>query len=155
MRLCSFSVSVAFVVMMGAAGAESFAKVPLVFDPTARSISPKEVEAFRNALAEFSPASSNVGNQWIYGNSGQAIEALGLVYQISGDRGLLEPNDRSVGQGGFGAKRPRAAYRSDNECFGRGRLLRVWPNKEPTAADSRLLRPQKMEILSGTLRIVL
>lgn len=49
----------------------------------------KETAALEAWAQRFKPEPNNEGNAWAFGHSGQAIEALGLMYEATGDRALL------------------------------------------------------------------
>jgi hypothetical protein len=94
-------------------------------------VSTNEIAAFR-AFMQTQPADGdNNHNNWVYGNGGKNIEALGMVYEISGDREILDQMIRFAD----------AALASRNDpATGRmiwtGRRELAWPNKPADAADA-------------------
>ncbi|WP_441246591.1 hypothetical protein [Kitasatospora sp. McL0602] len=53
-----------------------------------------EIASFRSYVQTLTPAADNIGNDWAQGHSGEETKAMGLVYEISHDRPVL---DRMIG----------------------------------------------------------
>ncbi len=104
---------------------------PMLVENSAGPVTTREIQAFKNFMAEVVPPSNNFHNAFVYGAGGEAAEALGRVYEISGDVALL---DRML----VFADRMLAA-RNDPQT---GRLIwtgareLVWPNKAADAKDA-------------------
>ncbi|GAA2142762.1 hypothetical protein GCM10009760_28280 [Kitasatospora kazusensis] len=57
-------------------------------------VTPDEIKSFRSYVQTLTPAADNIGNQWAQGHSGEDTKAMGLVYEVSADRAVL---DRMIG----------------------------------------------------------
>ncbi|WP_143076606.1 hypothetical protein [Streptomyces sp. MUSC 14] len=57
-------------------------------------VTPHEIKSFTAHVQTLTPASDNMGNNWAQGRSGQAVKAMGRVYEISHDTAVL---DRMIG----------------------------------------------------------
>jgi len=53
-------------------------------------VTANEITSFRTYVTPLTPATSNLGNNWAQGHSGEQTKAMGLVYEISGDVGVLD-----------------------------------------------------------------
>ena len=111
------------------------AKPALIYDGPTGSVTAAELKAFKACMAEFTPAASNTNNAWVYGNSGQAIEALALVYELSGDTDFLnrmiELSDTALAERNDLAPPPVG-----QRIIWTGKISPVWPNRAPDLADA-------------------
>jgi hypothetical protein len=71
----------------------------LVFESPSGPLTAREIAGFKSWAQTFHPDPDNVGDAWAFGHSGQALEALGLMYEATGDRALL---DRMIAIAGIG-----------------------------------------------------
>lgn len=62
---------------------------PLVFERLTGPPTSQEVTAFKAWAGAFRPDSSNEGDAWAQGHSGQALQAMGLMYEMTGDPAIL------------------------------------------------------------------
>src|SRR6185437_3630364 len=72
-----------------------------IFNPIARAaeiliekidapVNTNEIAAFKAFMQTQPVSGDNVGNDWVYGSSGKDTESLGMVYEISRDREVLD-----------------------------------------------------------------
>jgi len=72
---------------------------PLVFESPSGPLTLREIAGFKSWAQAFHPDADNQGDAWAFGHSGQALEALGLMYEATGDRDFL---DRMIEIAGVG-----------------------------------------------------
>ena len=53
-------------------------------------VAQSEIDSFKAYIATITPATSNIGNAWAQGASGEELKAMGLVYEISRDTAILD-----------------------------------------------------------------
>jgi hypothetical protein len=53
-------------------------------------VTPNEITSFTAYVQALSPAKDNIGNNWAQGGSGQAVKAMGRVYEVSHDTAVLD-----------------------------------------------------------------
>jgi hypothetical protein len=104
---------------------------PMVVESATGPVTAKEILAFKNFMAEVAPPSNNFHNAFVYGAGGEAVKALGRVFEISGDVALLDRmlvfTDRML------------AARNDPKTgtiIWTGARELVWPNKAADAKDA-------------------
>src|SRR6185436_13743247 len=68
----------------------SIARSAMVIESLSGAVTPNEISSFKTYMAARSMAANNYGNEWVYGGSGTDMEALGQVYEITGDRAILD-----------------------------------------------------------------
>src|SRR6185437_8405659 len=62
----------------------------MVIESLSGPVTPKEISAFKAFMQTQPTSDSNNHNGWVYGSSGKNTEALGMVYEISHDQGILD-----------------------------------------------------------------
>lgn len=104
----------------------------MVVEGTTGPVTAKELQAFKRFMQDVPLATNNLHNAMVYGGGGEAAEALGRVFEISGDVELLDRmlafTDRML------------AARNDPQTgavIWTGARERVWPNQ--TTKDGRPL----------------
>ncbi|MFI5453365.1 hypothetical protein ACHMWN_14555 [Pedobacter sp. UC225_61] len=94
-------------------------------------ITANELTAFKKFAKAFVPAKSNLGNAWVYGTSGSAMEAIGVMYEATHDNELLDILIQLA---------DKALLARNNPVNGRvlwnGKRELCWPNKSNTVIDS-------------------
>jgi hypothetical protein len=94
-------------------------------------VTTNEIATFK-AFMQAQPASGdNTGNYWVYGRGGADIEALGMVYEISGDTQILDQMIRFADAA--------LACRNDpatGRVIWTGKRDLCWPNKRATDPDA-------------------
>lgn len=63
---------------------------PLIIEAPAGPPTAREIAGFKTWAQEFRPDPDNVNNGWAFGHSGQALEALGRLYEATGDIAFLD-----------------------------------------------------------------
>ncbi|MFE2725616.1 hypothetical protein [Kitasatospora sp. NPDC059327] len=66
----------------------------LTFSSLDGPVTPDEITSFKDYIRTLTPAADNIRNQWAQGHSGEDTKAMGLVYEVSADRAIL---DRMIG----------------------------------------------------------
>lgn len=83
-------------------------------------VTTNEIVSFKAAIANLVPGESNRRNNYSYGNSGDAMEACGDMYDVTKDRAILDKLilfcDKVV------------SIRNTNRVMWTGRIDPVWPN---------------------------
>lgn len=86
-----------------------------------------ELVSFRTYMATLVPATSNIGNTWAQGSSGEAVKAMGLVYEVGHDSGTLDQMirfcDAVLSERNDLASAPVGQY-----VIWSGDIAPVWPN---------------------------
>jgi hypothetical protein len=95
------------------------------------SVTQNEIQAFKSFMQTRNISNNNVGNDWVYGDSGKDTEALGLMYEVTGDVAIL---DRMI-QFADGALTTRNSATTGRMIW-TGRRELCWPNKDITAPDA-------------------
>ena len=99
---------------------------PMIVEGPTGPVTIKEISAFKNFMKDVPPATNNIGNAMVYGGSGEAAEALGRVFEISGDVELLNRmlvfTDRMLA----GRNDPKTGA-----VIWTGARELVWPNQAP------------------------
>lgn len=122
----AFSCATALFISVAAAAAPS-----LLIENLEGPVTPAEVAAFKAYLQAQPLPSTNEHNAMVYGSAGMAVEAAGTMYEITGDRALL---DRMV-------EFADAMLAGRNDPVS-GRVLwtgerdLAWPNKRATDAEA-------------------
>lgn len=53
-------------------------------------VTSEELQSFNQYISDLVPAQDNIANNWAQGRSGEQTKAMGLVYQIAGERSVLD-----------------------------------------------------------------
>lgn len=70
------------------------ARAQLVIESFDGPVTQQEIGSFRTHVQSLTPATSNLGNAWSQGASGEQARAMGLVYEITGDTAILDQEIR-------------------------------------------------------------
>ena len=100
---------------------------PMIVESLEGPVTAKEILAFKNFMKEVPAPKNNIHNAMVYGPGGVAVEAMGTMFEISGDVELL---DRMLG-----FTDAMLAARNDlktGAIIWTGNREPVWPNQEPT-----------------------
>jgi hypothetical protein len=100
--------------------------------PTGRAeidgpITPTEIAGFKRLMLSERPPANGSGNVWVFGGSGKAIEACGLMFQATGDRAIL---DRMIDfcDAALAGRNDLASVENGGQCTTwTGNLDPVWP----------------------------
>ncbi|MFC5476359.1 hypothetical protein [Paraherbaspirillum soli] len=72
------------------AKASPVASAGMVVDSFSGPVTANEINSFKSYIQTLVPATDNIGNEWAQGPSGEQTKAMGLVYEITGDRAILD-----------------------------------------------------------------
>ena len=90
-----------------------------------------EISSFKTFVTGLTPDVNNIGNTWAQGHSGEETKAMGLVYEISQDTGVLDQMirfcDAVLSERNDLAPSPTGQY-----VIWTGRIDPVWPNNVTT-----------------------
>jgi len=106
----------------------------LLFEKPSGQVTPHEVQAFKDFMAEATFPKDNTHNAMVYGSGGAYVEALGLMYEITADPEILNrmitfTDDMLAARNN--PKNGRVMWTGERDL--------VWPNKaadSPDATDS-------------------
>ncbi|HZY63993.1 MAG TPA: chitobiase/beta-hexosaminidase C-terminal domain-containing protein [Edaphobacter sp.] len=94
-------------------------------------VTSNELNSFKAYVTAQTPAANNIGNNWAQGHSGEQTKAMGLVYEISHDTGVLDQMirfcDAVLSERNDLAPSPTGQY-----VIWTGRIDPVWPNDVST-----------------------
>ncbi|WP_329563195.1 hypothetical protein [Kitasatospora sp. NBC_01266] len=62
----------------------------LTFSSLDGPVTPAEIASFTSYIETLTPSPDNDGNAWAQGHSGEDVKAMGLVYEVSGNRAVLD-----------------------------------------------------------------
>src|SRR5579884_3123254 len=71
-----------------------YASAQLTIDSFDGPVTQNEITSFRSFVQTLTPPSSNSGNAWSQGGGGEQGRAMGLVYEATGDVGILDQEIR-------------------------------------------------------------
>jgi hypothetical protein len=102
-----------------------------------------EIASFKTFMQSRVPSDNNIGNDWVYGDSGKDTEALGLLYEITGDAAILDQMIRFADAA--------LACRNDS-ANGRivwtGKRELCWPNKSPETGDGKYSGSENGDVIA-------
>ena len=73
----------------GAASTPAAPAAPMIVEEGTAAVTPKEIQAFKSFMQTAPVPTDNIRNAMVYGAGGVAAEALGRVFEISGDAEIL------------------------------------------------------------------
>lgn len=106
-------------------------------------VTQKEISAFKTFMEGRPASGDNLGNDWVYGNSGKDMESLGMVSEISKDTAILDQMIRFAD----------AALASRNDATnGRviwtGKRELCWPNKAENVVDAKYSGSENGDVIA-------
>lgn len=101
---------------------------PMLVEKSEGPVTPKEVQAFKNFMREAPVPTNNIHNAMVYGSGGVAVEALGRMVELTGDRELLDRMLVFTDAMLAGRNDPQRG-----EIIWTGKRELVWPNMNPIA----------------------
>lgn len=104
------------------------AQAQLIIDSFDGPVTQNEINSFRAFVQTLTPASSNSGNVWSQGGSGEQTRAMGLVYEASGDTGILDQEIR-FSDAVLSERNDLAPAPVGQHVIWTGRIDPVWPNR--------------------------
>lgn len=99
---------------------------PLIIEKLDGPVTAAEVKAFKSFMREVPVPKDNLRNAMVYGSGGMAVESLGRVFEISGDRELLDLMLRFTDAMLAGRNDPKTGL-----IVWTGEREPVWPNSVP------------------------
>jgi hypothetical protein len=103
------------------------ASTGMVVESFSGPVTSGEVNSFKSYIQPLVPATDNIGNQWAQGASGEQTKAIGLVYEMNGDRTVLDKMlvfcDSVLSERNDLAPAPVGQHK-----IWTGRIDPVWPN---------------------------
>lgn len=103
-----------------------FSAEPLIVEKLEGPVTAAEVKAFKSFMREVPVPSDNLHNAMVYGSGGMAVESLGRMFEISGDRELLDLMLRFTDAMLAGRNDPKTGL-----IIWTGEREPVWPNSLP------------------------
>jgi hypothetical protein len=107
------------------------AKARILIESLDGPVTAKEIAAYKAYMKERPPADDNVHNTYVYGSTGDAIESLGNMYEVTHDREIL---DRMIQYADH-----ILGHRNDpktGRMIWTGRRERCWPNSPASAPEA-------------------
>jgi len=80
----------ALLISCSALSLRASAATPLVFETLSGPITPGEIAGFESWMEKFEPDATNENDAWAFGHSGQALEALGYLYEATHEQRFLD-----------------------------------------------------------------
>src|SRR3954465_6558686 len=90
MKLRSSRPPITTLVLVCSAFALSVPAAEMLIENPDGPVTSNEVAAFKAFMRTRPTSDNNIGNDWVYGDAGKDTEALGMVYELSGDVELLD-----------------------------------------------------------------
>lgn len=88
----------------------------------------RETDSFYRHIAQFQPSDDNIGNAWVQGDSGEAVKAIGLIYQFTFSVFLLNQMIRFCDKL-LSIRNDIAPFPVGQHKIWTGYVDAVWPNK--------------------------
>lgn len=82
--------SALFIATLSVCFATKTVAATMAIDSLSGAITANEIAAFKNYMATTTIATNNAGNAWLFGSSGKESQALGIMYEATGDTGILD-----------------------------------------------------------------
>lgn len=117
--------------LVAAAALVVAAPPPMVIDGLDGPVTSREIDTFVAHMAQVQPPTSNLGNAMVYGAGGRNAEALGQMYEVSGQTKILDQMLHYADT--FLTNRNHPAT---GRVLWTGRRELAWPNKAATATDA-------------------
>lgn len=90
-----------------------------------------EIKSFKAYIAAQTPATDNIGNNWAQGTSGEDVKAMGMVYEITRDTGILDQMIRYC-DAVLSERNDLAPAPVGQHVIWTGQIDPVWPNEVTT-----------------------
>lgn len=115
----------------------------MVIDSLDGAVTAKEIDTFVAHLAQVQPPSSNLDNALAYGAGGRNVEALGQMYEVSGQARILDRMLQFTDR--FLASRN---HPSSGRVLWTGKRELAWPNKSATDAEARYSATENGDVIA-------
>ena len=103
------------------------ARAQLTVDSFDGPVTKDEINSFRALVQTLTPPSSNSGNAWSQGSGGEQARGMGLVYEATGDLGILDQEIRFC-DALLAERNDLAPAPLGQHVIWTGRIDPVWPN---------------------------
>jgi hypothetical protein len=114
-----------------AMGALSASAADMIIERPDGPVTTNEIGSFKAFMQIQPDEGDNNHNHWVYGNGGKNIEALGLVYEISRDREVLNQMIRFADAALAARNNP-----TNGRMIWTGKRELAWPNKPADSPDA-------------------
>ena len=115
----------------------------MAIDSLTGPITTNEISAFEAYMATQTPGQTPWGtlggtghNEWADGNSGNALEALGLMYEASGDMAILNTMISWADKCTSERNDPMSAANGGQRVLWTGHINKVWVPNDPTSSSA-------------------
>jgi hypothetical protein len=106
-------------------------------------VTTNEIATFKAFLRAQPTSGDNIGNDWVYGSAGKNTEALGMVYEITGDVAILDQMIRFADDA--------LACRNDavnGRILWTGKRELCWPNRDPKVEDGKYSGSENGDVIA-------
>jgi len=93
-------------------------------------VTQREINAFKEYMNNFPAPPGNSGNGWVFGNPGKAIEACGMMYEVSHDQGILDRMIFLCDDALSGRNDLATAANGGQKVVWTGKVEPVWPSSK-------------------------
>lgn len=107
------------------------AEPKLAFDLKAKQVTPAEVAAFKAYMVHHEPPVDGSGNVWVYGEPGKMLEALGMMYEITHDREILDRMLVYCDAALYARQDLLPADQGGQRKAWTGKVEPIWPSQKP------------------------
>ncbi len=118
-------------VLLIATAVPAAAAPAMVIERLDGAVTSKEISSFVDHIKTVAPPSDNLGNAMVYGNGGRNAEALGQMYEVSGQRQILDIQLNYADE--FLAGRNNSAT---GRVLWTGKRELAWPNKDTSSEEA-------------------
>ncbi len=108
------------------------AAAEMLIEKTDAPATTNELAAFKAFLKTQPTSDNNVGNDWVYGSAGKCTESLGMVYEITRDREILDQMIRFADDALACRNNP-----TNGRIIWTGKRELCWPNKAENVEDGK------------------
>jgi hypothetical protein len=111
----------------------------LVLESLTGAVTTNEINAFKAYMATYPTPAPNSGNGWVFGDPGKAIEACGLMYEVTHDQAILDQMIFLCDDALYGRNDILPAASGGQLVCWTGKIEPVWPSSAagvtPAVAD--------------------
>ena len=136
----SFAKSLPLLALLGLSGSLE-TRAALVIEGLSGPVTPKEIDAFKTHMRSQTPPPTPFQgpghNAWSFGPGGRNLEALGLMYEVSGDLEILNQMVRWTDQCVAQRNDLLPADKGGQRVMWTGRIDKVWCPEAPTHKNAR------------------
>lgn len=104
----------------------------MVVESISGALTANEIAGFKAYMLTVAAPTANDDNVWVFGNAGKAIEACGLMYEASGDIGILDRMIYYCDAALAGRNDLASAANGGQRKLWTGNIEPVWPSSDAT-----------------------